>query len=91
MPRRSKSTFPHQNPHFSVRIFVFPELFGEISRQPTRRFSVQAALDFLCFFLLESTRQGRGCPACCPPHSDIDANPDANGDGTKRAWLDKMR
>ena len=29
--------------------------------------------------------------SACPPLSDIDANPDANGDGTKRAWLDKMR
>ena len=29
--------------------------------------------------------------SACPPLNDIDANPDANGDGTKRAWLDKMR
>ena len=27
--------------------------------------------------------------SACPPLSDIDANPDANGDGTKRAWLDR--
>jgi len=42
-------------------------------------------------FLAFSDRRGQSQLACCLSLRDIDANPDANGDGTKRAWLDKMR
>ena len=46
---------------------------------------------FLLFPLLLTACRGQSYPACCLSLRDIDANPDANGDGTKRAWLDKMR
>ena len=64
-----------------------------IKAAPThaRQFSGASRCCFLFFPLLLTVCCGQRRPACCLSLRDIDANPDANGDGTKRAWLDKMR
>ena len=56
-----------------------------------RQFSGISRCCFLLFSLLLTACRGQSYPACCLSLRDIDANPDANGDGTKRACLDRMR
>ncbi len=64
-----------------------------IKAAPThaRQFSGASRFCFLFFPLLLTACRGQSRLACCLSLRDIDANPDANVDGTKRACLDRMR
>ena len=66
-------------------------IFIKAAPDRARQFSGANRCCFLFFSLFLTARRGQSYPACCLSLRDIDANPDANGDGTKRAWLDKMR
>ena len=66
-------------------------IFIKAAPDRTRQFSGANRCCFLFFSLFLTARRGQSQLACCLSLRDIDANPDANGDGTKRAWLDKMR
>ena len=54
-----------------------------------RQFSGASRCCFLLFPLLLTACRGQSYPACCLSLRDIDANPDANVDGTNRACLDR--
>ena len=56
-----------------------------------RHFPSATRYCFLLFPLLLTSCRGQSHLACCLSLRDIDANPDANVDGTKRACLDRMR
>lgn len=66
-------------------------VFIKAAPDRARQFSGANRCCFLFFSLFLTARRGQSQLACCLSLRDIDANPDANGDGTKRAWLDKMR
>ena len=82
-----------------MRSFAFlpeiSELFYEFLRKRHRlahdNFRAQAGAVFLLFPLLLTACRGQSRLACCLSLRDIDANPDANVDGTNRACLDRMR
>ena len=66
-------------------------IFIKAAPDRARQFSGANRCCFLFFSLFLTARRGQSQLACCLSLRDIDANPDANGDETKRAWLDKMR
>ena len=66
-------------------------IFIKAAPDRARQFSGANRCCFLFFSLFLTARRGQSQLACCLSLRDIDANPDANGDGTKRACLDRMR